>query len=217
MTDIHWIPVEPNYKNQLRFGNTVFLGCFFIAAIVGAIWIDKLATWIPLAIAAGIFVLWLILFVFWAPARCRVTSYALETDVVRFRIGALWHRETSVTHNRLQHLEIERGPVERILGLSRLKLFTAGGMGSDLVIPGLSPAVSEEIRNNLIAKIRDEVLEDGSITSSAETADDELSENTGEHSEATESEPTESDSTESGTTESVDNEEKNNSFKGKPE
>lgn len=174
MSDIQWIPVEPNYKNQLRFGNTVFFGCFFIAAIAAAIWIDKLPTWIPLAIAAGIFVLWLILFVFWAPARCRVTSYALETDVVRFRLGALWHRETSVTHNRLQHLEIERGPVERILGLSRLKLFTAGGMGSDLVIPGLAPAVSEEIRNNLIAKIRDEVLEEGSITSSVEAAESDL-------------------------------------------
>ncbi|EGN75419.1 hypothetical protein A28LD_1032 [Idiomarina sp. A28L] len=176
MNDIQWIPVEPNYKNQLRFGNTVFLGGIFIAAIAAAIWIDKLPTWIPLAIASGIFVLWLILFIFWAPARCRVTSYALETDVVRFRLGALWHRETSVTHNRLQHLEIERGPVERMLGLSRLKLFTAGGMGSDLVIPGLAPAVSEEIRNNLIAKIRDEVLQEGSITSSVEAAENDSEE-----------------------------------------
>lgn len=169
MASPNWKAVEANYKNQLRFGNTLFLGVFFIAAIVGAIWIEKMPTWIPLTIAAQLFVLWFILFVFWAPARARVTSYALEPEVVSFRVGALWHRETAVTHNRLQHIEIERGPVERILGLSRLKLYTAGGVGSDLTIPGLAPRVSEQIRDNLIAKIRQEELHDGAITDALES------------------------------------------------
>ncbi|RUO20812.1 hypothetical protein CWE08_06845 [Aliidiomarina iranensis] len=191
MNEIQWIPVKPNYKNQLRVGNSLFLGPFFIAALVAAIWLEKLPTWIPLAVATAIFVLWITLVLFWAPARCRVTSYALETDVVRFRLGALWHRETAVTHNRLQHLEIERGPVERMLGLSRLKLFTAGGMGSDLTIPGLAPEVAEDIRNNLIAKIRDEVLEDGAITSASSGSASSESSSKSEQEQAADSSPEE--------------------------
>jgi membrane protein YdbS with pleckstrin-like domain len=181
MASPNWKAVEANYKNQLRFGNTLFLAAFFIAAIAGAIWIEQMPKWIPLTVAAQLFILWFILFVFWAPARARVTSYALEPEVVSFRVGALWHRETAVTHNRLQHIEIERGPVERMLGLSRLKLYTAGGIGSDLTIPGLAPHVSEEIRDNLIAKIRQEELQDAAITDAAESAQNALEEHPEEY------------------------------------
>lgn len=168
MLQVNWNPVHPRYKQQLRIGNTLFLGIFFLSAIAAAIWVKPVPTWIPLTIAGAIVALWLLLFIFWAPARTRVTRYALAEDVVMFQVGALWHRETAVTHNRLQHIEIERGPVERMLGISRLKLYTAGGISSDLTIPGLAIADSERIRDSLIAIIQDEQLLDEAITSVAE-------------------------------------------------
>ena len=55
-----------------------------------------------------------------------------------------------VPFNRVQHIETHRNPVERKLGLSSLKLFTAGGMGADLEINGLNVERASQIRQFIL-------------------------------------------------------------------
>ncbi|MCL4410394.1 MAG: PH domain-containing protein [Firmicutes bacterium] len=170
MTDTQsWQNVAKNYVWYLRFDKTVLIALLFVFVVV-AWFIDAIPQWVSYVGAAVLLVLWAILVFFWAPIRYRVTRYLLAEDRVHFQLGAWWWRETSVTHNRLQHIEIQQGPVERLLGISRLILYTAGGTGADLVIPGLPKDSSEAIRNQLLQEIAQEEISDEAITSAAMTS-----------------------------------------------
>jgi membrane protein YdbS with pleckstrin-like domain len=42
------------------------------------------------------------------------------------RRGIVWHKEILVPRSRVQHLDLERGPIERHFGLATLVVHTAG-------------------------------------------------------------------------------------------
>ncbi|MEX2334667.1 MAG: PH domain-containing protein, partial [Pseudohongiella sp.] len=95
----------------------------------------------------------LLLAIFWVPKRFRLTGYSVQPQAVYFRTGALWRVQTVVTLNRIQHVEITQGPLERWLKLARLIIYTAGGKGSDLTVPGLPLGGAESIRDGLLRDI----------------------------------------------------------------
>jgi uncharacterized protein len=55
-----------------------------------------------------------------------------------------------VPYGRMQLVDINRGPIARLCGLSELKLVTAAA-GSGVLIPGLPEATAEELRDSLVA------------------------------------------------------------------
>jgi membrane protein YdbS with pleckstrin-like domain len=57
---------------------------------------------------------------------------------------------------RVQHLDVAQGPLERAFGVTRLVLHTAGTMNSQIVLPGLTRATAEGIRDEIRAHIRQE-------------------------------------------------------------
>ncbi|MCC5854181.1 MAG: PH domain-containing protein [Idiomarina sp.] len=164
--------VDPAYIHLLRIKLImpfVMLG----SAMVFGYWIPEWydALWLAGGLAVWLFGLLIFVFV-WAPRRYKVTGYQQESDYLRFVVGALWHKEVVVTFNRLQHLELEQGPVERFFGLSRLVLYTAGGSGADLSVPGLKTETAELLKNAILKIVRDEQLSDDAITRVHEDAPD---------------------------------------------
>lgn len=75
--------------------------------------------------------------------RC---GYALRERDLHYRRGIIWRSEASLPFNRIQHIEVERGPLERLYGLSTLKFFAAGGGSADLKIPSLPEAEATNLR-----------------------------------------------------------------------
>lgn len=71
-----------------------------------------------------------------------------EHDVV-YRSGWWSRTVTAVPFSRIQHSEIQQGPMGRWLGHCTLKLYTAGASGANLEIPGLSMATARNIRRML--------------------------------------------------------------------
>lgn len=108
-----------------------------------------LLTWLPV-------VFWALLALFWVPRRYHYTGYLLREHDIHLRTGALWRQTTSVTLNRVQHIEISQGPLERSLGCCRLLIYTAGGAGQDLSIPGLDTDSAEQIRAWVLDRIESE-------------------------------------------------------------
>lgn len=78
--------------------------------------------------------------------------YALREKDIIYKSGWLWQSTTIVPFNRVQHLQIDQGPIERKLKLSKLKVFTAGGQSSDLTIPGIEPDEAQAIKQFIVAK-----------------------------------------------------------------
>lgn len=84
--------------------------------------------------------------------RHRHTSYRLDDDGLRIRRGRWWQSETLVPRSRVQHLDLERGPIERRLNLATLVVHTAGTRSSAIKLAGLASADADALRDALVLR-----------------------------------------------------------------
>lgn len=107
-----------------------------IAAVTALVLAPPLG--LPLRVLLAALVLCVVGLAVWLPYRWASTvRYAVrQHDVIR-RSGLFWTTETVQPINRIQHVEREQGPLEKRLGLSTVKLYSAGSGNVTLRIPGL--------------------------------------------------------------------------------
>jgi membrane protein YdbS with pleckstrin-like domain len=79
-------------------------------------------------------------------------AYALRQNDIIYKSGYIWRSRTVIPFNRVQHCEINNGPIDRMFNLSSLKLYTAGGSSSDLTIPGLNPQLAQDLKDFIVKK-----------------------------------------------------------------
>lgn len=84
-----------------------------------------------------------------AVLRYRIWRFALEEDAITLERGVLTRVETAVPYVRVQHIDTHRGPIERLVGLSSVVVYTAGSRGADVTVPGLAPDRARRLRDRL--------------------------------------------------------------------
>lgn len=84
-------------------------------------------------------------------------GYRVDDDAVLVARGSFFRRETLVPFARIQHLDVQRGPIERAYGLSSLHMSTAGAHNGTVVLPGLAPETAEQLRVSIRASIKREL------------------------------------------------------------
>lgn len=84
------------------------------------------------------------------PRRVRAIGYQLRDDDLLFRRGILFQRFVAVPYGRMQLVDINRGPIARLLGLSELKFVTAAA-STGVTIPGLLADDADQLRDQLVA------------------------------------------------------------------
>jgi membrane protein YdbS with pleckstrin-like domain len=84
------------------------------------------------------------------PRRVRSIGYQLRDDDLLFRRGILFQRFVAVPYGRMQLVDINRGPLSRMLDLSELKFVTAAA-STGVTIPGLRAADADTLRDRLVA------------------------------------------------------------------
>jgi membrane protein YdbS with pleckstrin-like domain len=90
-----------------------------------------------------------------APDRIyRRLGYAIDGRLLRTVRGWLFHTDTVVPFVRVQHIDVTRGPVDKMFGTASLVVHTAGTHNSVVVLPGLSPDRAAEIREAIRGQIR---------------------------------------------------------------
>ncbi len=77
-------------------------------------------------------------------------GYRLDEKILETESGLLIRVSRLLPLNRVQHVDIERGPLARLYGLATLILYTAGTHAASLSIPGLDEKVATELRDRLI-------------------------------------------------------------------
>jgi membrane protein YdbS with pleckstrin-like domain len=130
----------------LWVGNS-FVTAGFIGAIVGA-GSTILLDW-PAWYGFVAFLLLSLLGVLFAVLRYRIWKYEIREDAVYIERGVLTRIRTIIPHVRIQHVDTQRGPLERVLGLSRVVVYTAGSREADIAIPGLHPDQATHLQNRL--------------------------------------------------------------------
>jgi membrane protein YdbS with pleckstrin-like domain len=147
------LPVEPGYKNVLR-ARLAFLwlvlagGALIAARALG----DETpyAMWLPAAVLLiGLLVVTI------APARIyRRLRYGLGERLLQVARGWLFHTDTMVPLVRVQHLDVVRGPFDKMFGTASLVLHTAGTHNSTVTVPGLAPDRAAAMRDIIREHVR---------------------------------------------------------------
>ena len=146
-------PVEPSYRNALRARAAAFWLPVFIASLI----LDRtilpgtpIEGLVPALIGAialsGIII---------APDRIyRRLGYAIDGRLLRTVRGWIFHTDTIVPFVRVQHIDVMRGPFDKLFGTATLVVHTAGTHNSVVTLPGLSPERAAEIREAIRHEIR---------------------------------------------------------------
>lgn len=91
----------------------------------------------------------------WARWSYHYYRYEITDTAFKKEFGVIYKMYVTIPYDRIQNVDIVRGIVARILGLSRLVIQTAGISGSvraEGVLPALSKEVAEQLRDALIRK-----------------------------------------------------------------
>ena len=97
----------------------------------------------------------------WAKLSYRFYWYELTELGFKKEHGVIWKKYVTIPYDRIQNVDIYRGPIARLLGLSDLQIQTAGsitagsyGAFSEGNLPGLSREIAEQLRDELISRAR---------------------------------------------------------------
>ncbi|WP_135665442.1 PH domain-containing protein [Halorhabdus rudnickae] len=132
---------------RLKWGIGALLTAAVVGAVVGAISIFALE-WGPLP-GVGVGVLVAIVGIGHVLWLYRTWQYEVREDALYLERGVVTHVKTVVPFVRVQHIDTSRGPIDRVIGLSSLVVYTAGSRGADVTIPGLTPEDAEDLQDRL--------------------------------------------------------------------
>lgn len=146
-------PLERQYrKNNLVLSATVIAGSVVLISIV------RYLPFIPLPAALVnnmFYVVLMVLFLgglhlFYRFLADPIKCYALREKDISYRSGLIFRKTVTQPIKRIQHVEVERDPVERYTGLATIQVFSAGGSGHTFAIPGLAHNQAMHIRQFIL-------------------------------------------------------------------
>lgn len=145
-------------------------GSFLIAIIILAIWLGmgiggRITGSEPvIGIMLIIIVLFLLICYIWARLAYHFWRYQLTENAYKSERGIIFKRYISIPYERIQNIDIYRGILDRLLGLSDIQIQTAGygamggrgikGFGSEGRLPGLQKQEAEKLRDELIKRAK---------------------------------------------------------------
>jgi uncharacterized protein len=77
--------------------------------------------------------------------------YEVAEDALELRHGVLRRVHSAIPYFRVQHIDVTQGPVERMVGVSRLIVHTASA-GTDATIPGIAAGDAEGLRRLILRR-----------------------------------------------------------------
>lgn len=151
-----WVPAASGYLT-VRFVHTISALVFPILAgaalyCAGAFFGGpEVLRIIGLAVIA-VFGLWGLWWILTTPRRTRALGYALESNHLMARRGIVFRSMSSMPYGRIQYVDVDSGPLERMCGVARLTVRTAGTTTGTMVLFGIPLNVAEELRADLVRR-----------------------------------------------------------------
>lgn len=150
--------LHPNYAHALRLQAALTAIPFLIGSLVLETAFRDEGLF-PNGIIAGPVLLIALALIIRIPAR-RYGSrgYQISADRLRVVRGLLFRADTVVPFGRVQHIDVDQGPIERFFGIATLTLHTAGNHNASVSLPGLAEDLARAMREDIRAHIRRETL-----------------------------------------------------------
>lgn len=148
--------LDPNLKHMWRIfdGSVSWLvgtglaagGCIIVYFKAPEMWF--MPAWICAAVIS------LLLFIHalcWPMVSYRHRSYRVDNQGLEIRRGVFWKTSLYVPRSRVQHTDVNQGPIERYFGLSHLVIHTAGTSNASVTLEGLAKEIAVELRDHLVS------------------------------------------------------------------
>ena len=151
-----WVPAASGYLT-VRFVHTISALALPILAGValycaGAYFGGPEALRIIGLAVVAVFGLWGLWWILTTPRRTRALGYALEANHLMARRGIMFRSMSSMPYGRIQYVDVDSGPLERMCGVARLTVRTAGTTTGTMVLFGIPLNVAEELRADLVRR-----------------------------------------------------------------
>lgn len=147
-------PLHPNHVKALRLATAIATVPFVIGSIV-----LELADLLPTGSFAVPVLLAAVFIVIRVPLRRYMArGYVMGEDRLRVVRGMLFRSDTVVPFGRVQHIDVDQGPLERAYGLATLTLHTAGNHNASVSLPGLADADARAMRETIRTQIRRDTM-----------------------------------------------------------
>ncbi len=151
---IEFLPLERDFLTVQRI--TFYLTVFIVlsAATTLFLLVDDEPAWVPLLTAGilfSIFIWWWLAFTI----SFRYSGYAFRQHDVMVRKGWLVRKTRVVPLNRVQHVSVQSGPIERKYKLASVSVYSAGSDHADVTIRGINEERAQELKNWINSRIND--------------------------------------------------------------
>ena len=149
--DLEMEPMAPAYEREVLTLQLIVWGIVFLGSII----LYLLApSWVALRnfpALPSVAVLFLaVLIIPLKIKQVRVKAIAVREHDIAYRSGLFFRKTVMLACNRVQHIEVTTGPLQRRFGLASLKFFTAGGSSVDLKVDGLMRERAEQLREFIL-------------------------------------------------------------------
>ena len=144
--EVTYHPLEKDFLVVERISVLISMGILLAIGMVFFYFIENLQA--PLIISAAVAVFGLItLFRLLAiHISYKYSGYALREKDILFRSGWIRRKTRIVMLNRIQHVSVQSGPLERKFGLSSVSIYTAGSSAADFTIEGITVETAQRIK-----------------------------------------------------------------------
>jgi uncharacterized protein len=136
--DVQFEKLDPAYKKVNIYITAIIFAIILMAYLIVGIFVGVLFQFPWLLLFGAVWSILTGLFILLAVKGYDYEGFAVREKDILYQSGIFFRSTLIIPFNRVQHCEIEHGPIDRIFGLAELSLFTAGGSSSDLSIPGLA-------------------------------------------------------------------------------
>ena len=125
----------------------------------------KNSAWLPFALAGG----YLVFTIVNAVLQQRFFLYAIANDAVHIRSGLFNRQHLTLKYERIQQAEIHEAWYFRPFKLTILSVDSAGSAGKEVMIPGLSMALAQQLRQRMLAAHEPASATTGNVGAEAES------------------------------------------------
>lgn len=161
LTNDAFVSVDPRYLRASLAGTGITAAVVLSLGIFLAWQADSGV--VPYAIV-GVILLLLVLSAGLRVLEVRRLAYQVRAHDISMRSGVITHRVESLPFARVQHVRVNRGAIERALGLATLQISSAG---PNITIPGLADVEASRIKLLVTQRAGMDIEDDAALQADA--------------------------------------------------
>jgi membrane protein YdbS with pleckstrin-like domain len=144
-------PLSPRVVALWRLSWAIVTAILLLPTLLLAAFASDLAGWIRVGLPSTVLVLGGLATGLIPALTYRRWRYGVTADGVELRHGVLVHHESSIPHFRVQHIDLQQGPLDRWRNVVKVSISTASP-ATDATLPGIEPERAAELRARILER-----------------------------------------------------------------